>query len=93
MAFSRNGNIIYVSSPGTESGKFQLLGIVATSTAANAALAIKDGNDDKLVIRVPTANDTKDIDLINRPIRFNTSINVTTATTIEATLIVKPLGD
>jgi len=92
MAVSRNGNIVFADSTGTLPGKFVLIGLILSSTGANAQIVLKDSTDAKIDVRLAASGETRQIRLENTPIRFDTNIDVTTLTNAVATLIIKPLG-
>lgn len=92
MAVSRNGNVIFADATGTVTGRFLLVGAIIVATSGNASIILQDNGETKFRYDVSTSRDSAYLDLNATPIRFDTNIDVTTATNVAATLIIRPVG-
>lgn len=91
MANVRNGNSVYIDSTGTvDASGVRVVGIVLTSTAANAVLVLTDNAGspvNKCDLRVATSGESQFFDFSISPLWFPSGLKVGTLTNAKAMIV------
>ena len=99
MALNRVNNVVYATAADRLAGRLLIVGVVMTSTAANAVMNIFDDNtgapavaNTVLQARIAAADETRFFDLSLIPIRIEDALNIGTLTNAAVTVIIKEMG-